>query len=100
MEDARDEGDRRVLLGDKMGSILVLQRPILFQYTWVWIWTANACISMHLTIRTLDSELRKFLFALGIPKRSYYEVEAVTVFSVNLSILIDLRRLTGLVFVK
>ena len=79
MKDPKDEGDRRVLLGDKTGSVVVMQRPIVFQCVWVWIWTAHACKRIQLTIRTLDSELRKFLFALGIPKRNYYEIGTVTV---------------------
>jgi hypothetical protein len=32
MENPIDEGDRRVLLGDKMGSVVVMLRPIRFQY--------------------------------------------------------------------
>jgi len=57
---------------------------------------------MHTVEHTpLDSKLRKFLFALGIPKRNYCKTGAVTVsVFVNMRILIDLRRLTGLVFVN
>jgi hypothetical protein len=79
MKDPRDEVDRRVLLGDKTGSVVVMQRSIMFQSVWVWISTTHACIRIQLTIRTLSSQLRKFLFALGIPKLKYCEIRAVTV---------------------
>ena len=58
---------------------MVIQRPIGFQYVLVWISTAHTCIRTHLTISTFGSELRKFLFALGIPKPNYSETETVRV---------------------
>jgi hypothetical protein len=67
------------LLGDITGSVVVIQRPIGFQYVWVWISIAHTCIRIHLTISTFGSELRKFLFALGIPKPNYSEIGTVRV---------------------
>jgi len=79
MKDPGDEGDRRILLGDKTGSVVVRLRSILFQYVWGCISTAHACIHLQFFIRTLDSVLRKFLWALGIPKRNFCHLGSVAV---------------------